>query len=264
MPRLIILLLSVAALAVLALQNLATTVPLVVLGRTLLDIQLGVLLAISVGIGAFLTLVLYGLVGLRPAATSKYQPMGRRVPYPDSSGSTLPPSGGPSGPDSATSYGAKSPTDAGYSSSSAFVSEPKADSVSSGSGSAGGSQPFITPPQETPIKDTPPSSSSAGEYRSEGYYDSDSYSSDSYRADSYRADSYYDSDSYSSDSYSSDSYRETDTGTRTDRNVTRADRDTANQEESSAASAFLQQPISGLKSVFGKKKIPKNQRQISR
>ncbi|MEL7356894.1 MAG: hypothetical protein AAFN40_10080 [Cyanobacteria bacterium J06560_6] len=254
MPRLIILLLSVAALAVLALQNLATTVPLVVLGRTLLDIQLGVLLAISVGIGALLTLVLYGLVGLRRAATSKYQPMGRRVPYPDSSGSTLPPSGGPSGPDSATSYGAKSPADAGYSSSSAFVSEPKADSVPSSSGSTGGSQPFITPPQETPIKDTPPSSSSAGEYRSEGYYDSDSYSSDSYRADSY----------YDSDSYSSDSYSETDTGTRTDRNVTRADRDTANQEESSAASAFLQQPISGLKSVFSKKKIPKNQRQISR
>ncbi|MEL7071566.1 MAG: hypothetical protein AAGN15_23360 [Cyanobacteria bacterium J06581_3] len=252
MPRLIILLLSVAALAVLALQNLATTVPLVVLGRTLLDIQLGVLLAISVGIGALLTLVLYGLVGLRRAATSKYQPMGRRVPYPDSSGSTLPPSGGPSGPDSATPYGAKSPADTGYSSPSAFVSEPKADSVPS-SESAGSSQPFITPPQETSVKDTPSSYDSAdygraGEYRSEGYYDSDSYSSDSYRADS----------------YSSDSYRETDTGTRTDRNVTRADRDTANQEESSAASAFLQQPISGLKSVFSKKKIPKNQRQISR
>ena len=121
MTRLIILLLILAALAILAVQNLSTPVSLVILGgaRTP-EIPFGLLLLGAVGIGALITLILYGLVGLRRSPESKYRPMGRRVPYPDSPGSTTLPASGP--PYSSAGAGASPYSTA--SSSTAFVSEP--------------------------------------------------------------------------------------------------------------------------------------------
>ncbi|MGD1897911.1 MAG: hypothetical protein ACFB16_13265 [Phormidesmis sp.] len=172
MPRLIILLLTVAALSILTLQNLAreSAVPLVVMGQTVAEsFPLGLLLLISVAIGSLLTLILYGLVGLQRPPESKYRPMGRRVPYPpDSPGSTTLPASGPSSdytPQPA--YG-----DRYSSSSSAFVTEPnvtepdinkpagKPDSAP-GSTPDPASKPFITPPQDTPPQDRSPRDSAA-------------------------------------------------------------------------------------------------------
>lgn len=247
MPRLIVLLLAVAALAILALQNLATTVPMVVLGRPLLDIPLGLLLVAAVGIGAFLTLILYGLVGVGRSANSKYKPMGRRVPYPEGPGSSLPPSGPPaSGPSGSPS---------------AFVSEPTADaSASSSVGRAvkgpsvegqpekgqsakeqstdsppPSSQPFITPPPNAPVQDSPPTSPRDGQARRD---DAELYSN------------------YASAYPEEGRFANRDTrAEQVDRDI-RAEsaRSESSRSESSSARAFVQQPIDGLKSVFGKKK----------
>ncbi|MEO0768417.1 MAG: hypothetical protein AAFY72_03135 [Cyanobacteria bacterium J06649_4] len=116
MPRLIVLLLTLIALALLAVQNLDTPVSLVILSSTLPAISLGILLVSAIGIGALLTLVLYGLVGIRRPPESKYRPMGRRVPFPEGSGSTLPPTEPNYGTSSGSSYTSGS--------SSAFISEP--------------------------------------------------------------------------------------------------------------------------------------------
>jgi hypothetical protein len=112
MPRLIILLLILAALAVLAVQNFSTAIALVVLSGQTPEIPLGLLLVGAVGIGALVTLILYGLVGAQRPPESKYRPMGSRVPYPDSPGSTTLPRSSPT-------YEPRS------SYSSAFVAEPK-------------------------------------------------------------------------------------------------------------------------------------------
>ena len=143
MPRLIILLLTLAVLAILTVQN-TTPVALVILGSTTLPaIPFGFLLLAAIGLGALLTLFLYGLVGLKRPPESKYQPMGRRVPYPDSPGSTtLPPSGPPT---SSPPYGAP-PVDTYSAGSSAFVSEPT-------------SSPANDPSPASVPQDTPPSGS---------------------------------------------------------------------------------------------------------
>jgi hypothetical protein len=113
MPRLIILLLILAALAVLAVQNFSSAIALVILGGQTPEIPLGLLLVGAVGIGALITLILYGLVGAQRPPESKYRPMGSRVPYPDSPGSTTLPRSSPAYEPSRSSY------------SSAFVAEPK-------------------------------------------------------------------------------------------------------------------------------------------
>ena len=122
MPRLIILLITLASLTLLTVQNLGEdkAVPLVVLGTPISSIPLGLLLLAAVGTGALTTLVLYGLVGLyRPAASidkSKYKPMGSRIPDPESPTSTSNP------------YSTSTASNAPYSSgNTAFVTEPPAD-----------------------------------------------------------------------------------------------------------------------------------------
>ncbi|EDX86253.1 hypothetical protein S7335_3956 [Synechococcus sp. PCC 7335] len=116
MFRLIILLLPIAVLIVIAVQN-STLIALNFLGGSFPAVPFGLLLAITVCIGALITLLLYGLVGWRRPPESKYRPMGRRVPYPDSDPSSL-----PSNPTVAPS--SYPPTDAygGYASD-AFVSD---------------------------------------------------------------------------------------------------------------------------------------------
>ncbi len=159
MPRLIILLLTIASLTILTLQNLSSEneVPLVLFGQVVSEnILLGWLLLGTVGIGALLTLVLYGLIGLRRPPESKYKPMGRRVPYPDGPDSSTSPTSSPNNdvgtPAAPIGYAAKD-----YGSSSAFVSEPGSSPASSPSSSPSpDSKPFISPPQ-----DTSPSTSSS-------------------------------------------------------------------------------------------------------
>lgn len=126
MPRLIILLLILAALVVLTVQNLSTSMALVILSGKTTALPFGLLLLGAICIGALVTLVLYTLVGLWRPPESKYRPMGRRVPYPDSPGSTTLPTSGPPYPQ------ADSKADPSYSRSSAFVTEPApAQTVSS-------------------------------------------------------------------------------------------------------------------------------------
>ncbi len=122
MPRLIILLLPVVALIVLAIQNRTPVIALNFLGGSLPALPFGLLLAIAAAIGALITLVLYGLVGLRRPPESKYKPMGRRVPYPEGPGYGPAPSGSPSvDPAAPSAYPAADPTS---SYTSAFVDEP--------------------------------------------------------------------------------------------------------------------------------------------
>lgn len=143
MPRLIILLFIALVMAAVAVQN-PTSLSLVVLGGSRTpDIPLGLMLVGAVALGSLTTLVLYGLVGLRRPPESKYRPMGQRVPYPNSPGSTTLP---PSGP-------AYQPEEKPYSSpSTAFVSEPTVpqDSASVSSPTESGSQvaePYSAPYQ---------------------------------------------------------------------------------------------------------------------
>ncbi|MGB3292493.1 MAG: hypothetical protein WBB01_05775 [Phormidesmis sp.] len=113
MIRVIILLLILAALVILAVQNFSTSVALVILSGKTAAIPFGLLLAGAVGMGALISLILYGLVGLRRSPESKYRPLGRRVPYPESPGDTSLPSSSPPYQPPST-----------YGSSSAFVSAP--------------------------------------------------------------------------------------------------------------------------------------------
>jgi hypothetical protein len=116
MARIIILLLILAALAILAVQNLATPVSLVILGSSRTpEIPFGLLLISAIGLGALITLVLYGLVGLQRPPESKYRPLGRRVPYPD----------GPAPASSGTPYSPAASYSSPRSSSTAFVNEPR-------------------------------------------------------------------------------------------------------------------------------------------
>ncbi|MEL7352280.1 MAG: hypothetical protein AAFN38_12710 [Cyanobacteria bacterium J06560_5] len=149
MPRLITLLFILIALAVLAVQNRANTLSLTLLSSETPEIPLGLLLVGAIGVGSLLTLILYGLVGVGRPPESKYRPMGKRVPYPDSPGSTnLPPSGPsstspsdkPYRPQGATTYG---------SGSTAFVSEPSAPSPVTTPSSP------VSPPQDRFVQDSP-------------------------------------------------------------------------------------------------------------
>ncbi len=146
MPRLIVLLLIILVMAALAIQN-STAFPLVVLGSyTTPAIPLGLMLVGAVVLGSLITLILYGLIGLRRPPESKYRPIGSRVPYPASPGSTdLPPSGPAHQPPAAT-YSAPAP-------STAFVSEPS------------------PPPQDSAPTASPPADSSryGPEYSAESY-----------------------------------------------------------------------------------------------
>lgn len=117
MPQIIILLLILAALVILAVQNLSIPVSLVILGSSRTpEIPFGLLLVGAVGIGALITLILYGLIGLQRPPESKYRPLGRRVPYPENPGSA---------PTAGTPYSPATPYSSNRSSSTAFVSEPK-------------------------------------------------------------------------------------------------------------------------------------------
>jgi len=275
MPRIIVLSLTAAALAALALQNLATEVPLVILGRTFVEaMPLGLLLVITVGIGALLTLVFYGLVGSRRPPESKYRPMGRRVPYPDApSSSPLPPSG--YGNDSSMGGQSKS-----YGGSSAFVSEPSANKpvkepnvkepdVSKPNPSE---QPFVSPPEDQPLQDTPPSESAtppsdpsssvrdnfaapssnyfnpsrepdstdaASAGNTQGSFREQPYREPSYRDDSYAESSYqtppYGETPYSESSYTESSYTESSYSSTADSDLT--DRDLAGNNSARTASA---------------------------
>ncbi len=120
MPRLIILLLPVAALVVLAVQNRTPLIELNFLGGSLPALPFGVLLAIAAALGALVTLVLYGLIGLRRPPESKYKPMGRRVPYPEGPGDG-PASSGPSVNPAPSAYPTANPAS---SYTSAFVDDP--------------------------------------------------------------------------------------------------------------------------------------------
>ncbi|MEL6471804.1 MAG: hypothetical protein AAFQ74_18920, partial [Cyanobacteria bacterium J06623_4] len=223
-----------------------TTVSLVVLSSTLPELPLGILLVCAVGIGALLTLILYGLVSLRRPPESKYRPMGRRVPYPDSPGSsTLPPSGPPYKPEDSSATGS------GYGSTpSAFVSEPATTADP-----APASPP---PPQDTPIQDR----------YAQDRYAQDSYS-DSYAQDSYAArDTYSQAPSYqhtyqSQDTYQQDTYQQDTYGVGAEGqgpNYGGVPRSNISQgvgvsgQSKSDRTGFPQQPLAGLKSVFGKKK----------
>ncbi len=171
MPRLIISLLTLALLAILTVQNLSSTseVPLVLVGRTVSEgVPLGWLLLAAAGIGALLTLFLYGLVGLHRPPESKYRPMGRRVPYPDSPGSaSLPTSRQTDDFDTPTSTARYGESD--YGRSAAFVSEPSP---------APTDKPFITPPQDTSPQNTPPQNTSPSVSSSaESTFQSTTYSS---------------------------------------------------------------------------------------
>ena len=126
MLRLIILVFISAALAILAFGN-SQPVSLVILGSARTpEIPFGLMLIAAVGIGALITLLLYGLIGLRRPPESKYRPIGRQVPYPDSPGnSNFPASGSSSGSSSGpSSAGSPYPPTSPYGRSSAFVSEP--------------------------------------------------------------------------------------------------------------------------------------------
>lgn len=138
MIRVIVLLLILAALVILAVQNLATSVALVILGGRTAEIPFGLLLVGAVGVGVLVSLILYGLVGLRRSPESKYRPMGRRVPYPDSSGDTVRPPYQPAGT---------------YSASSAFVTEPPVTPQDSAPGSGAADSNI---PPDTSYRPSPP------------------------------------------------------------------------------------------------------------
>ncbi len=142
MPRLIILLLIVLVMAAVAVQN-PGSLSLVVLGgfRTP-EIPLGLILVAGAALGSLITLILYGLVGARRPPESKYRPMGQRVPYPNSPGSTTLP---PSGP-------AYQPVEKPYSSTStaAFVSEPSRPPDSSSEASVSDPVEPIAEPESAP------------------------------------------------------------------------------------------------------------------
>lgn len=158
MPRLIILLLTLASLTIVTVQNLGEdkAVRFVVLGTPLSAVPLGLLLLCSVAAGALVTLLLYGLVGLhRPASStvkSKYQPMGSRVPYTDAASDSNAPR-----PDS--SYSTATTGTAYGSSSTAFVTEPPADRSSADK--AGASQTSSLDDVSSPQTDSQPGSPAA-------------------------------------------------------------------------------------------------------
>lgn len=121
MVRLIVLLVVLAALVILAVQNLSTSIALVILSGQTAELSFGLLLVGAVCLGALITLLIYGLMSLRRSPESKYRPIGRPMPYPDSSGSTTLPASGPASGSSST-YRPVGPTTS--SGSSAFVSDP--------------------------------------------------------------------------------------------------------------------------------------------
>ena len=95
------------------------------------------MLVSGAALGSSLRWVLYGLVGLRRPPESKYRPMGQRVPYPNSPGSTTLPSSGPAyQPAETTPYST---------SSTAFVSEPGTPQEPPASSPPDSSSQYATP-----------------------------------------------------------------------------------------------------------------------
>ena len=134
MTRLMIAVVIAIVMAVLAIQNQEATALTILGARQTPEIPFGLLLVGAFSIGALLTLFLYGIVGLQRPPESKYKPMGRRVPYPESPNSaTIPPSGPAT--ESASPYATATQS---YSSSTAFVSDspPQDTSSSSQTGSS--------------------------------------------------------------------------------------------------------------------------------
>ncbi|MEO0852416.1 MAG: hypothetical protein AAFY15_02775 [Cyanobacteria bacterium J06648_11] len=240
MPRLIVLLLTLIALALLAVQNLDTPVSLVILSNSLPEIPLGILLVCAIGSGALLTLILYGLVGRRRPPESKYRPMGRRVPSPGDPDSTLPPTGpSPYGQSSPSSYSGSS-----YSpSSSAFVSEPSNQSSNQPSTPVDEAPP-VDAPVDTPPKESPSAPPQDSASRA-GY--GDSYGA-GYRE---RYDGSYSSSFDADPQPNSRRYESSDSGFA---DAGLADSGVADSARAASPSGFMKQPIAGIKSVFGKKK----------
>lgn len=238
MLRLTILLLPLVMLAVLAVQNMATTVPVVILGQSIAEMSLGILLLVAIAIGAFLALILYGLVSLGRSSESKYRPMGRRVPYPESpsgtdSSSSGPSSGTYSGTDSSGSF-----ADSSYGSrSSAFVSEPVDSSVSS-SASAPASSPD---PIERSVSTPPSESSSSASTSSASTKDSFGGSLRSTVSRSSDRSAFQGERSYSDPFISTEPSAE-------------PKRESKREPKKESGKGFPKQPIAGLRSVFGKKK----------
>ena len=121
MTRLMIFVVILVVMAVVAIQNQEATALTILGSQQTPEIPFGLLLVGAFGAGSILTLFLYGLVGINQPPESKYRPMGRRVPYPDSPGSTDLP---PSGPPTDTAAAPYATVGQSYGSSGAFVSEP--------------------------------------------------------------------------------------------------------------------------------------------
>ena len=84
MTRLLITAVIIVVMAVVAIQNPQATALTFLGSQQTPELPFGLLLVIAFSAGSLLTIFLYGLIGLkRPSASSKYQPMGRRVPYPE-------------------------------------------------------------------------------------------------------------------------------------------------------------------------------------
>ena len=287
MPRLIILLLTSAALTTLALQNLGeeSAVPVVIAGQTLVEgMPLGLLLLLSVAVGSLLTLILYGLVGLIKPAESKYRPMGRRVPYPSDSSSG--PSSSTSGPSGSPTPQDSAPNRYAGSSSSAFVSEPSSRLSSSpppadskpdsrpdsqpvdAPGSGAEPAPFIMPPEDTPPDTGGVRSHYQGSYSAQDYdpaYPSDVYAQSGHaqsgpRSDAQRESSYreYSDSEYSDADYSESEYLDPSFSASQPPDASRLERTNSKQTKR----RFIEEPIAGIKSVFGKKKDQDNSEEI--
>ncbi|MFK8184114.1 MAG: hypothetical protein AB8B99_12130 [Phormidesmis sp.] len=166
MTRLMIFAVIVIVMAVLAIQNQDATALTILGSRQTPAMPFGLLLVGAFSAGTLLTIFLYGLVGLQRPPESKYRPMGRRVPYPDSPGSTNLP---PSGPSTNTASSPYATAGQSYGSTSAFVSEPS---------------PQSTSPQSTPPQDTPPQGTS---FQNSSVQPQDSSSQSSSSQSSYHA-----------------------------------------------------------------------------
>ncbi|MEL6327138.1 MAG: hypothetical protein AAFQ61_09585 [Cyanobacteria bacterium J06626_23] len=79
MVRLVGLLFLVIVLVILALQNLSPTLTLVVFGSQTLTLPFSAWLLGAVAVGVFLTLLIYGLLGMRSPPRRPYRPLGQRI-----------------------------------------------------------------------------------------------------------------------------------------------------------------------------------------
>jgi hypothetical protein len=83
MSRSIVLALIVLVLVILAIQNMAPPIALVILGKAILTLPLAVWLVGAIATGAILTLVIYGLASTSAPSRRPYRPLGQRIPPED-------------------------------------------------------------------------------------------------------------------------------------------------------------------------------------